>query len=295
MLVRSSATGSTVERQEAGMISGATTLIAHLGYPTESFKAPMIYNPFFEKRGIDAVVVPMGVKAEDYPAFLRSLFRVINVRGALVTMPHKVTTLSLVDEASPTAKIAGACNAILRRADGTLLGDMFDGAGFVRGVERSGRTLAGKRAFVVGCGGVGSAIAASLAAAGVAGIGLFDVRAASADALARRLRAHYPRLEIATGRNDPSGHAVVVNATPLGMREGDPLPMDVSRIDPGTLVGEVVMKEEITPFLSKARERGCPTQIGTEMLFEQIPAYIAFFGYGTATSAELRAVARIGY
>src|SRR5262245_8625339 len=132
---------------EAHMISGTTTLIAHLGYPTAAFKAPMIYNPYFEKKGIDAVVVPMGVKTEDYPAFLKSLFRLSNIRGALVTMPHKVTTLALLDEVTPTARIAGSCNAILRRSDGSLLGDMFDGAGFVRGVERSGRALAGTQAL----------------------------------------------------------------------------------------------------------------------------------------------------
>ena len=153
------------------MIRGTTTLIAHLGYPTEAFKAPMIYNPYFEKAGIDAVVVPMGVKAEDYPTVLQALFRLTNIRGALVTMPHKVTTVALLDEVTTTVKIAGSCNAILRRADGTLLGDMFDGAGFVRGVERKGRPVAGARALVVGSGGVGSAIAASLAAAGLAGIG----------------------------------------------------------------------------------------------------------------------------
>ena len=79
------------------MISGKTTLIAHLGYPTESFKAPMIYNPWFDQQGIDAVVVPMGVKAEDYPAVLESLFRLTNIRGALVTMPHNIATLSLVN------------------------------------------------------------------------------------------------------------------------------------------------------------------------------------------------------
>jgi shikimate dehydrogenase len=277
------------------MISGTTTLIAHLGYPTESFKAPMIYNPFFEKKGIDAVVVPMGVKAEDYPTFLTSLFRLTNIRGALVTMPHKVSTLALVDDATSTARIAGSCNAVLRRKDGSLLGDMFDGAGFVRGVQRSGRTLAGKRALVVGCGGVGSAIAASVAAAGVSVIGLFDANAASADALAGRLRSHYPKLEVMTGSNDPAGYDVVVNATPLGMKEADPLPMDVTRIDPATLVGEVVMKQEFTPFLRLAKERGCPIQIGTEMLFEQIPAYIEFFGFGTTTSEELRSVAQIKY
>jgi shikimate dehydrogenase len=277
------------------MISGTTTLIAHLGYPTHSFKAPMIYNPFFEKKGIDAVVVPMGVKAEDYPAFVKSLFRLSNVRGALVTMPHKVTTLTLIDEATPTARIAGACNAILLRNDGSLLGDMFDGTGFVRGIQRSGRTIEGRRSLVVGCGGVGSAIAASLAAAGTAAIGLFDASPASADALARRLQAHYPRLDVRTGSNDPAGYEIVVNATPLGMKEEDPLPMDASRIDPTALVGEVVMRQEFTPFLRRAKERGCSIQIGTEMLFEQIPAYIEFFGFGITNSDELRSVAKIKY
>ena len=77
------------------MISGKTTLIAHIGYPTESFKAPFIYNPWFDSHGIDAVVVPMGVKAEDYPTTLKALFRLTNIRGALITMPHKVTTVAL--------------------------------------------------------------------------------------------------------------------------------------------------------------------------------------------------------
>ena len=66
------------------MIRGTTTLIAHIGYPTESFKAPMIYNPYFEQAGIDAVVVPMGVKPEDYPQVLASLFKLTNIRGALL-------------------------------------------------------------------------------------------------------------------------------------------------------------------------------------------------------------------
>jgi len=79
------------------MITGKTTLIAHIGFPTEAFKAPMIYNPWFEKQGIDAVVVPMGVRPEDYPTSLTSIFRFSNLRGALVTMPHKVTTVGLMD------------------------------------------------------------------------------------------------------------------------------------------------------------------------------------------------------
>lgn len=277
------------------MISGTTQLIAHLGYPTESFKAPMIYNPWFEKRGIDAVVVPMGVKPGDYAGTLAALARVTNLKGALVTMPHKVTTLSLADEITPTARIAGACNALLLRPDGTWLGDQFDGAGFVRGLLRKGRTLRGARVIVSGAGGVGSAIAASLAAEGVAHISLYDTHAASAEGLAERLRTHYPKLVVQTGSNDPAGFDVVVNATPLGMKEGDPLPFDVTRIDPAAMVGEVVMKTEYTPLLQAAMAKGCGVQVGTDMLFEMIPAYLEFFGYGTATADELRAVAQIKY
>ena len=277
------------------MIRGTTTLIAHVGYPTESFKAPMIYNPYFEQQGIDAVVMPMGVKAADYPRVLASLRKVTNLRGALITMPHKVTTVDLVDEATPTARIAGACNAVLLRPDGSVLGDMFDGAGFVRGVQRKGLRLEGSSALVVGCGGVGSAIAASLAAAGVTRMGLHDATAAAADGLADRLRKHYPALEVRTGSNDPSGYALVANGTPLGMNDGDPLPMDVSRISPSTFVGEVVMKQEMTPFLRAVAARGCKYQVGTDMLFEQIPAYLEFFGFPTTTPENLRAVAQIRY
>jgi len=277
------------------MISGKTTIIAHIGYPTETFKAPLIYNPWFDKSGIDAVVVPMGVKSDDYPAVLKALFKLTNIRGALVTMPHKVTTVALLDETSTAVKIAGSCNAILLRPDGTLLGDMFDGAGFTRGLKRKGFELEGAKCLVVGTGGVGSGIAASLAAERVASLVLCDTNVASARGLASRLSTHYPKLDARVGSNDPAGYDLVVNATPLGMKDGDPLPVDVARLSPKTFIGEVVMKREITPFLQAARERGCRFQVGTEMLFEQIPAYLEFFGFGTTTPAELRAVAKVEY
>ena len=277
------------------MISGKTTLIAHIGYPTEAFKAPLIYNPWFETNGIDAIVMPMGCKADNYPPFMKAFFRLTNVRGALITMPHKVTTVALVDECSTTVKVAGSCNAVLLRPDGTLLGDMFDGTGFTRGLRRKGFVFDRAKCLVVGTGGVGSAIAASLAADGVASISLFDVNAASAEGLAGRLRTHYPELDVRVGSNDPARHDLVVNATPLGMKTADPLPFDVTRLAPETFVGEVVMKQEITPLLSAAREKGCRFVVGTDMLFEMIPAYLEFFGFGTTTPDALRAVAKLAY
>jgi shikimate dehydrogenase len=275
------------------MISGKTTLIAHLGYPTFAFKAPLIYNPWFEKNDIDAVVVPMGVKPEEYREFFPLLFKMSNIRGALVTMPHKVVTTELVDELTPTAQVAGAANAVLLREDGSLLADQFDGAGFVRGVARKGFELAGPRALGVGTGGVGSAIVASLAGAGVAALGLYDPSDAASKDLAVRINQHYPEIEVTTGSQDPDGFNIVVNATPLGMNDGDPLPVDVDRIAPSTFVGEVVMKQHMTPFLQAVQAKGCPFQVGTDMLYEQIPAYLEFFGFGTATAEDLRAVSAI--
>jgi shikimate dehydrogenase len=275
------------------MIDGHTKLIAHIGYPTQSFKAPLIYNPYFASIGLNACVVPMGVRTEDYATSLRAIFRFSNVHGALITMPHKVTTLDFLDEASPTVRIAGACNAILLRADGTLYGDMFDGEGFVRGALRKGCMIAGSSALVVGSGGVGCAIAASLAAAGAGRISLFDINVAAMTGLADRLRQHYPAVDVMTGSNDPGGHDVVVNATPMGMKSNDPMPMDVTRIAPSSFVGEVVMKQERTAFLAAAEARGCRTQVGLDMLYEQIPAYLEFFGFPTTTAERLRVLSHV--
>lgn len=277
------------------VVNGKTRLIAHIGFPTESFKAPMIYNPWFEHCGADAIVVPVGARAADFPTVLDGLSRLTNLIGALVTMPHKVTTLGLVAEASPAAQIAGACNAIRLRDDGRWIGDQFDGEGFVRGVRSKGFQPEGRTAIVTGAGGVGSAIAASLAGAGIAAITLFDRDATVAEALGRRLKQHYPRLEIRTGSNDPAGHDLIVNATPMGMNTGDPLPFDVERIAPTSFVGEVVMKAEITPLLQAARAKGCPIQVGTDMLFEMIPAYLEFLDLPVATPDQLRSFARIRY
>ena len=277
------------------MITGRTSLIAHIGWPTHAFRAPAIYNPYFEHARIDCVVVPMGCRAEHFGAFLHAVFTLENIRGALITMPHKVSTVALLDQVSTAVQIAGARNAVRRDEAGRLVGDMFDGEGFVRGLRRKGLVLQGADALVVGTGGVGSAIAASLVAAGVGSLGLFDARQASAEALAARLKAHYPGLRVRTGSNDPAGFALVVNATPLGMDDADPPPVDVSRLEPGAFVGEVVMKRECTAFVEAAGARGCRVQVGTDMLFEQIPAYLEFFGFGTTTPDELRRVAKVTY
>jgi shikimate dehydrogenase len=205
-----------------------------------------------------------------------------------------VATVPLLDDASTAVRICGACNAVRRDEAGRLVGDMFDGEGFVRSLRRKERRIEGAGALVVGNGGVGSAIAAALAQEGLARIGLFDLDRAATARLEAALTRHYPALQVATGSNDPASWDIVVNATPLGTNDSDPLPVDPSRLDPASLVAEVVLARAETPLVVAARARDCAVQLGADMLYEQIPAYLAFFGYPGATAEELRRLSSPG-
>jgi shikimate dehydrogenase len=275
------------------VIRGTTRLLALLGDPIAQVKAPMIYNPHFERHEIDAVVVPMGVKTDDFARAFRAIFGMTNTLGALITMPHKQAVVPLLDDSSSRVHIAGSCNAVARRADGRLVGDLFDGLGLVRGLQRNGFPVAGSRCLVVGAGGAGSAIASALAAEGAGALAICDIAAAHSEALIARLGRHYPRVELRAASNDPAGFDLVVNASSLGMRAADPMPVDIRRLQSSTFVADVVLTPEATQLLAAASERGCRTQPGLDMLFEQIPLYLEFFGLGHVSSDELRAVAKL--
>jgi shikimate dehydrogenase len=262
----------------AEFIRGTTLLYPVLGSPIAQVKAPMLYNALFARTGLDAAVVPIEIAPGDYPIVLKALFRAKNVSGAFVTIPHKAATVPLLDDCSDAVRIAGACNAVVRRDDGSLYGDLFDGVGFVRAVEKRDFRVAGARCLVVGAGGAGAAIAAALADAGAAAIRLHDTRRAHAEALAAQLASHFPRTSIDAGPATLAGFRLIVNATPLGMEAADPLPIDVDQIMPSMVVAEIVMKREITPMLAAARQRGCRIVLGREMLQEQMPLYLDFFG-----------------
>jgi len=277
------------------MLSGNSKIIAHIGWPTHSFKSSLIYNPWFEKQGIDACVVPMGLLPQYFDSAFPGIMAMGNVCGALITMPYKVRVLPLLTEVSVAVQASGACNAVRKRADGSLEGHQVDGAGFVRAALAKGQKLQGVRVLMSGCGGVGCGIAAALAEAGVAQLALFDTQHASAEALAGRLQTYYPQVTVTLGACDPDGFDMVINATPLGMNAGDALPFDMARIAPGTFIADVVMKAEHTPFLRAALDKGCRVQVGTDMLFEMIPAYLEYFDLGSASADELRAGAKIVY
>lgn len=262
----------------ATIIRGTTQLYPVVGFPVSQVKAPVLYNALFARTGQDNAVVPIEIAPEDYAVVLPALLRARNIRGVMVTIPHKVATVALLDECSLAVTVSGSCNAVKRLPDGRLSGGMFDGVGFVRAAEKTGFVPAGARCLIVGAGGAGAAIAAALAQADVAAIRLFDTRSEHAAKLAGSLKAHFIGCRIEAGPNRLAGFDLVVNATPLGMEPGDPLPVAVDEIEPQMTIGEIVMKQEITPLVAAARARACRIVLGREMLREQMPFYLEFLG-----------------
>ncbi|MBB3219306.1 shikimate dehydrogenase family protein [Pseudoduganella umbonata] len=264
-------------------ISGTTRIFPVIGWPVEQVKAPTLFNAFFQRHGIDARVIPLKVRPEQYTAAVRTLMAMENVGGIFVSIPHKPMSVTAVDEASPRAVLAGACNAIYKGADGRILGDLIDGEGFIRAFDRTcGDTpfpWQRASALVVGSGGVGCAVAEALASRGIARLAICDTRPAQAEALRERLQAAFPAVAVTVGTPHAAGHDLVVNCTPLGMHADDPLPVDLAGIAPTAIVADCGMKIETTRLLHAARELGCRIQKGKEMMIEQSPLYLELFGW----------------
>jgi shikimate dehydrogenase len=215
------------------------------------------------------------------PASLQTFFDGIrtlgNLQGLIVTIPHKPVILDLVDSLTPRAQRAGVVNSVAIHEDGQTVGDTFDGVGFVAGLRAAGQDVSGRRALIVGCGGVGASIAFAVADAGAREVCVSDVADDRAAALASRLQHAGFRSDVVMP--DPRGFDLVTNASPMGMRETDPLPFDCSHLDPSALVVDVVISEELTPMLAAARERGCFIQPGAVMTDHMIASMAEFFGF----------------
>jgi len=251
-------------------ITGKTRVLGILADPVAHVKAPPRINGIAQARGRDAVMVPFHVAPNDLPALVSALRLMKSFDGAIVTVPHKGPMAALCDRISDEARAVGAVNIIRREDDGSLVGDVLDGRGFVAGLASAGIGLIGKRVYLVGAGGAASAIAFALAQAGIAALTLANRSRDKAVALRERLADSYPGLGIAIGGDDPSGHDLVVNGTSLGMQHGDPLPLDASRLTSAMVVAEVVMEPALTPLLALARERGCTLHFGKPMLDHQL-------------------------
>lgn len=255
--------------------SGATRVVFIVGDPIAQVKSPHGMTQALRERGADAIVVPAQVKPADLAAFFALAQRMPNVDGIIVTVPHKFAAAGLCEQVTPRARSIGAVNAVRRTTAGRWEGDMCDGEGYVAGLRQAGCEPRGLRTLLVGAGGAGSAIAHGLVDAGVSRLALHEADAARRDTLAAKLRAYGP-VPVEAGSVDPTGYELVINATPMGMKAGDPLPVDVSKLAPSTFVGDVVTVPAVPPLIEAARARGCSTMTGTGM-FEAVRDHLVAF------------------
>jgi shikimate dehydrogenase len=261
-------------------IRGTTAVMFIVADPVAQVKAPEALNLIFSSAGIDAVMVPVRIGAPHLRDFIAVGLRAGNVRGTLVSIPHKTALVEQLDRLDDDARSAGAVNAIRRAADGSLEGAQFDGVGFVDALRHHAIAIAGQRVLLLGAGGAGLAIASALGRCSdrVGRLAIHDTDPARASALANRLaKAGVPA--VVAGNSDPAGHDLIVNATPLGLRADDPLPLDVDRLQAGQAVVDILMKNDPTPLERACTDRGVAVFSGHEMMVQQVPAYLEFFGY----------------
>ena len=246
------------------VLNGATRVHYIVGDPIAQVKSPAGVTQAMQDRGSNAIVVPCQVSAEHLSAWFTGISLAKNVDGVIVTVPHKFSAFEACATTSERASFLRTVNTMRRNPDGTWHGDMFDGQGFVQAVRDGGCDPAGKRALVVGAGGAGSAIAHALLLAGVSALAICDESQSRRETLVNRL-ADLKLAPVTDGTSDPVGFDVVLNATPMGMKERDPYPVQVDHLTPDMVVGCVITAPAISPLVAAAHTIGCKTSTGADM------------------------------
>jgi shikimate dehydrogenase len=269
-------------------VRGSSALCFVVANPIAQVKAPEAMNLLFAMGGVDAVAVPACVTPPRLAPFVREAMALDNARGMMVSIPFKTPLMSVLDRFDAAAAAAGAVNAVRRGEGAALEGALFDGTGFVGALRHHDVPTQGRRALLVGAGGAGLGIACALADTGLAALAVCDAMPQRADALAARVRALSPFPVDAAPDADGAGFDLVIQATPLGLRDGDPLPFDPTRLRPGASVVDILMTQQPTALERACAACGIRVHPGHEMLIQQLPAYLDYFGYG-ALARELSA------
>jgi shikimate dehydrogenase len=235
-------------------ISGHTKIWGILADPIGHVRTPQALNAMMARNGIDGVMIPVHVAAEGLATIVQALRLMRNLEGFVVTVPHKTAMAGLCDEVSHAAASIGAVNVVRRQSDGRLIGGILDGLGFLAEAN-VGRMMLANR-----------------------------TRSKSLD-LAARLAEFFPDLLVDVDANGPAGYDLVVNATSLGLRVGDPLPVNVESLKPGQIVAEILMEPAMTPLLVEAQHRGCTIHTGRPMLECQLDLMAEFLGMASSPKA----------
>jgi shikimate dehydrogenase len=251
-----------------GRISGKTRLLALIGHPVGHSLSPAMHNAAFVADGLDFVYVCLDVDPHELPAAVRGL-EALKLRGFNVTMPHKRAMIPLVDELDEEARISGALNTVVIEGS-ALRGFNTDGGGMVMACQEAGIELSGRSVLLLGAGGTAAAIAVAF---GKAGAGELHIANRSVERAAhlrdKLLGAGMKALAVHHLDALPDAE-IVINTTPLGMKEGDPIPVPPDYVREGRAFCDAVYRPGTqTPLVRLARERDVPVVAGDRMLLYQ--------------------------
>lgn len=277
---------------QSTFISGRTRLLGVLADPVAQARSPAMANALLEQQELfgEYALVPLHASAGDLLHVIEGLRRLQNFAGTIVSMPHKSAIMPLLDEVSPEVELVGAANVIRREPDGRLVGAVFDGEGFVAGLRAAGHQIQGKACFLAGARGAAAAVAFALAKHDCSSLTIGNRTAEKAHALAARIRRVWPQVHVQVGAQTPRRYDITINATALGMKPEDELPIPIEIVDRSALIAECVIAPEMTRLLEIAATRGRAIHSGVPMLTEQIPLMLRFMGAHSQPKREERAV-----
>ncbi|HPE60397.1 MAG TPA: hypothetical protein PLB10_08670 [Thiolinea sp.] len=255
---------ASVDKTLKVQLNGETRLFPIIGDPIAQVKSPQNLSHILQQRGVNALVIPLHVHPTDLPATMAVLKSTANIGGMAVTIPHKIPALDYCAELSERARFVGSVNIIRKRADGSLVGDNVDGIGYLDGIHKEGFDITGKRALLVGVGGAGAAVAFEILQRDAAFLAIHDLNAERRDSVVQRLAERFPG-RVAAGSGNPESFDLVANVTPVGMKAGDPYPVEVEKLLATQFVADAITRPEVSPLVQFAHDLGCKTMTGAGM------------------------------
>ena len=255
-------------------INGQTRIVGVIGDPVQHSRSPQMHNAAIVERKLDYVYVPFHVRSGELREAIEG-FKALNVLGVNVTIPHKQTVMSILDDVSHEATLIGAANTLIF-CDGRVSGDNTDAQGFLRAMTEEGIDIpVGGSAVVLGAGGAARAVVVALALSGLDLITIANRTEWKAIQFEKDLatisETEISAVDLASNQLNSAIRSadLLVNTTSVGMQETDQLLIDPDSLNPGTIVYEIVYTPPETPLLRVAREKGCQTIGGIGMLVHQ--------------------------
>lgn len=265
-------------------------LVAVLGSPVAHSKSPLLHGFWLKQFGIQGHYVPIDVMAADLEQVLQTLPKMGFV-GANVTLPHKEKILSIADQISDRAALIGAANTLVFQPDGKLYADNTDGYGFIENIRQHAPDWQAKDgpALVLGAGGAARAIVSALLEAGAPEVRISNRTRARADQIKSDFGGRVGVVDwVKAGAEIEYAHTLV-NTTSLGMTGKSALTISLDKLNPETLVTDIVYSPLETELLRAARSKGCRVVDGLGMLIHQaVPGFQRWFGQKPVVDQAIR-------